>query len=314
MTRLADSLDESVKCLWVYGANPMGSTSDQNRIRQRLLRDDLFTVVMEQFPTDTVDYADIVLPATMQTEHLDLHQGYGHMYLMWNEPAVAPAGEALSTTETFRRLAVRMGLTDPALHATDLEIATELLAGTPTIQLDELRKRGWARLDVAEPFVPFTGGFPTPSGQLEFVSDLAEKAGLSRVATYVPSLSARSRKDGRPDVDHPRLPHLPQHDLRQQPRAAPGAPRARPWSSTPRTPSAGAWSRGRGSGSPTSSARSRGSSRSPTRSAGAWPPRRRATGPSSAAAPTPTRWSRKRDADLGQGPVYHDNLVEITPA
>ena len=88
----------------------MGSTSDQNRVRERLLREDLFTVVMEQFPTDTVDYADIVLPATMQIEHADLHAGYGHMYLMWNEPAVEPPGECLSTTETFRRLARHMGL------------------------------------------------------------------------------------------------------------------------------------------------------------------------------------------------------------
>ncbi|WP_214109964.1 molybdopterin-containing oxidoreductase family protein [Acrocarpospora catenulata] len=190
MTRLADQLDESVKCLWVYAANPMGSTPDQNRIRERLLREDLFTVVMEQFPTDTVDYADIVLPATMQIEHTDLHAGYGHMYLMWNEPAVPPPGECLSTTETFRRLARHLGLTEPSLYDSDLDLAEQLLAGTPTINLDQLRKDGWARLDVADPFVPFTEGFPTPSGKLEFVSAPAEADGLPRVATYVPSRTA----------------------------------------------------------------------------------------------------------------------------
>jgi anaerobic selenocysteine-containing dehydrogenase len=191
MTRLADGLDESVKCLWVYGANPLGSTSDQNRVREALRREDLFTVVMEQFPTDTVDYADIVLPATMQIEHMDLHAGYGHMYLMWNEPAVEPPGECLSTTETFRRLARHMGLTEPSLYDTDLELAEQLLAPSG-ITLDEIRERGWARFHVADPFVPFTGGFPTPSGRLEFVSERAEAEGLPRVAGYVPSFTART--------------------------------------------------------------------------------------------------------------------------
>ena len=152
MTRLADELDESVKCLWVYAANPMGSTADQNRIREKLLREDLFTVVMEQFPTDTVDYADIVLPATMQIEHTDLHAGYGHMYLMWNEPAVEPPGECLSTAETFRRLARHMGLTEPSLYDSDLELAEQLLSsGHPSltgITVDRLRKEGWVRLNV----------------------------------------------------------------------------------------------------------------------------------------------------------------------
>ncbi|MFC6086342.1 molybdopterin-containing oxidoreductase family protein [Sphaerisporangium aureirubrum] len=175
MTRLAEGLEDTadpVKCLWVYAANPMGSTSDQNRVRRGLLREDLFTVVMEQFPTDTVDYADIVLPATMQFEHADLHAGYGHMYLMWNEPAVPPPGECLSTTETFRRVARRLGLTDPSLYDSDLEIARQLLSGghpsLAGITVERLRAEGWVRLSVPDPFVPFTDGFPTASGRLEF--------------------------------------------------------------------------------------------------------------------------------------------------
>ncbi|ADG90014.1 molybdopterin oxidoreductase [Thermobispora bispora] len=189
MTRLASSLDETVKCLWVYGANPVGSSPDQNRIRAALQREDLFTVVMEHFPTDTVDYADIVLPATMQIEHMDLHAGYGHMYLIWNEPAVEPPGECLSTTETFRRLARHMGLTEPCLYDSDLEIAEQLLS-TTGISLEELRKKGWARLDVPDPFLPFADGFPTPSGRLEFVSARAEADGQPRVPGYTPSLTA----------------------------------------------------------------------------------------------------------------------------
>ncbi|GGS96343.1 molybdopterin oxidoreductase [Planobispora rosea] len=185
MTRLATELDESVKCLWVYTANPVGSSPDQNRIRERLLREDLFTVVMEQFPTDTVDYADIVLPATMQIEHMDLHAGYGHMYLMWNEPAVEPPGECLSTTETFRRLAGHMGLTEPSLFDSDLELAEQLLSsGHPSldgITVDRLRKEGWVRLNVPQPFAPFAdGGFPTPSGRMR----------LPRGAAYVPPHTA----------------------------------------------------------------------------------------------------------------------------
>ncbi|SDI01635.1 Anaerobic selenocysteine-containing dehydrogenase [Sinosporangium album] len=204
MTRLADGLEDTenpVKCLWVYAANPMGSTSDQNRIRRGLLREDLFTVVMEQFPTDTADYADIVLPATMQIEHADLHTGYGHLYLTWNEPAVEPLGECLSTTETFRRLARHMGMTEPSLYDSDLELAEQLLSsGHPAlagITLDRLRKEGWVRLNHPRPFQPFADGFPTPSGKLEFASQQAESDGLDRVAGYVPSRSNRQDHDRR---------------------------------------------------------------------------------------------------------------------
>ncbi|MDH2429440.1 molybdopterin-dependent oxidoreductase [Sphaerisporangium sp. TRM90804] len=202
MTRLAEGLEDTlapVKCLWVYAANPMASTSDQNRIRRGLMRDDLFTVVMEQFPTDTVDYADIVLPATMQTEHTDLHSGYGHLYLMWNEPAVAPPGECLSTTETFRRLALRLGLTEPSLYDSDLQLAEQMLSGghpfLEGITVERLRAEGWARLNVPEPFLPYAEGFPTASGRLEFAPEgqayvapfTAEPAGPYRLAMITPA-------------------------------------------------------------------------------------------------------------------------------
>ncbi|MEO3801932.1 molybdopterin oxidoreductase family protein [Nonomuraea sp. B1E8] len=171
MTKLASQLHD-VKCLWVYAANPAGSSPDANAIRRQLAREDLFTVVMEQFPTDTVDYADIVLPATMQTEHMDLHAGYGHLYLLWNEPAVPPPGECLSTTETFRRLARHMGMTEPSLYDSDLELAEQLLSsGHPSLEgitLDRIRKEGWVRMNYPKPFAPFADGFPTPSGRLRF--------------------------------------------------------------------------------------------------------------------------------------------------
>src|SRR5581483_8538856 len=131
MTRLGEGLleaDPPVHALFVIAANPVASTPHQSKVRAGLAREDLFTVVLEQFPTDTVDYADIVLPATMQHEHLDVHHGYGHLYLGWNEPAVAPPGECASTTETFRRLARAMGLTEPALYDGDEELAEQLLS------------------------------------------------------------------------------------------------------------------------------------------------------------------------------------------
>ncbi|TDB99194.1 molybdopterin oxidoreductase family protein [Nonomuraea longispora] len=171
MTKLASQLDD-VKCLWVYAANPAGSSPDANAIKRQLAREDLFTVVMEQFSTDTVDYADIVLPATMQTEHMDLHAGYGHLYLLWNEPAGPPPGECLSTTETFRRLARHMGMTEPSLYDSDVELAEQLLSsGHPSLEgisLDRLRKEGWVRMNYPRPFAPFADGFPTPSGRLRF--------------------------------------------------------------------------------------------------------------------------------------------------
>ena len=134
MTRLGDVLldaDPPVHALVVYGANPLASNPDTGKVRRALAREDLFTVVIEQVPTDTVDYADIVLPSTMQTEHTDVHDGYGHMYLAWNEPAVEPPGECLPHTEIFRRLARAMGLEEPALYDDDLTLARTLVESRP---------------------------------------------------------------------------------------------------------------------------------------------------------------------------------------
>ncbi|MGI8331469.1 molybdopterin-containing oxidoreductase family protein [Actinomadura scrupuli] len=194
MTRLGEGLlettDPPVRALFVIAANPAASTPHQSKVRRGLAREDLFTVVLEQFPTDTADYADIVLPATMQHEHMDLHQGYGHLYLAWNEPAVAPPGECLPTTETFRRLARRMGLTEPALYDSDERLAEQALAGGHSslegITLERLRKEGFARLSVPRPFLPYATRFRTPSGRLEFWSERAGRAGHDPLPGYVP--------------------------------------------------------------------------------------------------------------------------------
>ncbi|MFB4294937.1 molybdopterin-dependent oxidoreductase [Nonomuraea sp. ATR24] len=312
MTRLASELadPDSVKCLWVYGANPVGSTSDSNRIRRGLMRDDLFTVVMEQFPTDTVDYADIVLPATMQTEHMDLHAGYGHLYLLWNEPASPPPGECLSTTETFRRLAAHMGMTEPSLFDTDLELAENLLSSGHSslegITVDRLRKEGWVRMNYPDPFTPHADGFPTRSGRLRFPPP--GKA-------YVPSLSARTAGRGPyPLTLITPAPHTflnttfgNNPELRR--RAKEPVVLVNPADARARRLSDGQRVRVHNAGGgfladvEISDRVAPGVVASPK---GRWPK----LSPGGA---NPNTVVAERDADLGRGAVYHDNLVELSP-
>ena len=150
--------------------------------------------MIEQFPTDTVDYADIVLPATMQTEHLDVHDGYGHMYLALNEPAVEPPGECLPHTEIFRRLARAMGLEEPALYDDDLALARTLVeSGRPDARRRHRRAAaprglGAARAPASARAVPV--GFPTPSGKLELYSERAAADGHDPLPGYTPPAEA----------------------------------------------------------------------------------------------------------------------------
>ena len=198
MTQLGEALltahDPPVKALFIYASNPLASVPQQTKIRRGLARTDLFTVVVEHFPTDTAGYADIVLPATMQFEHADLLIAYGHLYVLWNQPAVAPPGECLPTTEIFRRLARAMRLDIPCLYDSDEEIARQVLAsGHPSLEgitLEALKERGWMRLNYPDPFIPFADGFPTPSGKLEFVSERMAEAGLEPLAGYTPPYEA----------------------------------------------------------------------------------------------------------------------------
>jgi anaerobic selenocysteine-containing dehydrogenase len=201
MTRLGEGLldvsDPPVKALFIYASNPLASVPHQSKVRRGLGRPDLFTVVVEHFRTDTVEYADIVLPATMQLEQADLQISYGHLYISWNEPAVPPPGECLPSAEIFRRLARRMGLDAPCLYDSDDDLARQALGsghpGLRGITLERLKERGWMRLDYPRPFVPFADGFPTQSGKLEFVSERMAKAGLDPLAGYTPPYEAAQR-------------------------------------------------------------------------------------------------------------------------
>jgi anaerobic selenocysteine-containing dehydrogenase len=180
-----------VKALFVYNSNPAAVAPEQERVREGLAREDLFTVVHDLFPTDTVDFADIVLPATTTLEHYDIHKAYGHLYVSLSRPAIAPLGEALPNTEMFRRLADRLGLDHECLRESDEEMARRAfdwshprMAG---ITFERLEREGSIRLSVPAPFAPFAeGGFPTPSGKCELVSSRLAAEGLDPVAGYVP--------------------------------------------------------------------------------------------------------------------------------
>ncbi|HXJ44453.1 MAG TPA: molybdopterin-dependent oxidoreductase [Bryobacteraceae bacterium] len=168
------SLDSPpVKALVVYNSNPAAIAPDQNTVRRGLRRDDLFTVVLEQFQTDTADFADILLPATTFLEHTDLYYAYGHYYLQLARPALAAPGEALPNTEVFRRLSARMGFTEPCFQDSDDDMIRTLLSGghpfIEGITLERLDAQHSVRLNLAEPYLPFAnGGFGTPSGKCDF--------------------------------------------------------------------------------------------------------------------------------------------------
>lgn len=195
MSLLGDLLtkrdDPPVRALYVYNSNPAAVAPDQSRVLEGLRREDLFTVVHEQFMTDTCDYADIILPATTQLEHFDLHKAYGHLYLVINERAIEPVGNARSNADVFRELAALMGFDEECFRDSDEEIARQAISTThPALQgitLENLRERGWMRLNVEETFAPFAAGnFPTPTGKCELVSARLEAEGFTAAPDFIP--------------------------------------------------------------------------------------------------------------------------------
>lgn len=173
-------LDPPIKSLFVYNSNPLVVAPDQQRLRQGLMREDLFTVVSEHFITDTARYADIVLPAATQVEQDDLIVSWGHLYLTMNNKAIEPVGESVSNTELFRRLARTMEFADPFFYRDDEQLLRDTMDWShPAMQgitLERLRADGYARLNLPPPdqFAPHAeGNFPTPSGKVELKSSLA---------------------------------------------------------------------------------------------------------------------------------------------
>lgn len=165
------SLDQPlVKALVVYNSNPAAIAPNQNLVRRGLLREDLFTVVLEQFQTDTADFADIVLPVTTFLEHTDLYLAYGHYYVQMARPALAAPGQTKSNVEIFRLLARRMGFDDACFRdSEDDMIRATLGSGHPYLKgitLERLEREHWIRLNLPQPFLPFAeGGIGPPAGK-----------------------------------------------------------------------------------------------------------------------------------------------------
>lgn len=189
MTRLAEALleenDPPVKALVVYNSNPGAVAPDMNRVHAGLRRDDLFTVVLEQFQTDTADFADIVLPATTQLEHFDVHNSYGHLYVQANPSSIPPLAEAKPNTEIFRLLAAEMGLERELFAASDEELANESLKPFALTAAD--LSNGPVRLNLPNDWAPFAkGGFGTPDGKCHLWSESEKQADRDPLPYYIP--------------------------------------------------------------------------------------------------------------------------------
>ena len=188
----SEAMAPPIHALIVYNSNPAVIAPNLNRVRAGLAREDLFTVVHEQFLTDTARYADYVFPATTQVEHLDLLWSWGHTYVTLNRPAVAPLGEAVPNTEFFRRLAAALDLQEPDLYESDASIVrTALDSDHPYlagVTFERLWEHGWAPLNLPSDWRPFAdGGFPTPSGTCEFYAEHLEALGLDPLPTFEPA-------------------------------------------------------------------------------------------------------------------------------
>jgi anaerobic selenocysteine-containing dehydrogenase len=181
-----------IGALIVYNSNPVAVAPDSTRVTQGFAREDLFTVVLEHFQTDTADYADILLPATTQLEHLDVIKPYGHYYIMANNPAIAPLGEAKPNSEIFRMLAKAMGFTEPCFRDSDEAIAQAAVA--KDWDFNAVRAAGWKRVGAPKEAARFAhGGFDTPSGKVEFFSERAAGLGLDPLPDYIaPNEDTRS--------------------------------------------------------------------------------------------------------------------------
>jgi anaerobic selenocysteine-containing dehydrogenase len=200
MNRLGAALlgevdDPPIKSLFVYGSNPAAIAPNAGQVAAGMKREDLFTVVHELFMTDTADLADIVLPATSQLEHADLHKPYGHTVLAYNAQAIPPLGECKSNWDVMRLLAAEMGFAEPWLRQEADEVIEEVLAAT-AVSHPALQDITLARLKaeksiplLVEPDAPFANGrFPTPSGKVELFSQTMADMGLPPLPEFVPAL------------------------------------------------------------------------------------------------------------------------------
>ncbi len=207
MNRLGAALtgevhDPPIMALYVFNANPVTSTPNTAKVIQGMQREDLFTVVHDLFLTDTAQYADLILPATSQLEHADLHRAYGQVTLQYNAPALEPPGECKNNWAVMRLLAAGMGYTDAWLQQDDETVLREILDVTRTqgdaftrsvlagITLERLKAEGSVGLNLPADFVPFrdpatgTPRFFTDDGRIKLRCDALISSGLDPVPEY----------------------------------------------------------------------------------------------------------------------------------
>jgi len=173
-----------IEALIVYNSNPVAVAPESGKVVQGFAREDLFTVVLEHFQTDTADYADFILPATTQLEHWDVHSTYGHTDALLNRPAIAPLGQTKPNTQIFRELAAHMGFTESCFLDSDETLCRAVYGDK--VDFQELLDKGFSTLKL--PDAPFAeGAFPTPSGRCEFFSKRLAALGLDGLPNHVPN-------------------------------------------------------------------------------------------------------------------------------
>jgi anaerobic selenocysteine-containing dehydrogenase len=185
----------AIKALVVYNSNPVAVAPDSGKVVEGFAREDLFTVVLEHFKTDTADYADYILPATTQLEHWDIHTTYGHTDVLLNRPAIAPVGQSRTNTDIFRGLAREMGLTDACFEESDESMCRKAMGAA--IDFDTLLGQGFCSLPL--PDAPFANGsFATASGKCEFLSAYLERETGDGLPQHLPNYEVAKPLDSFP--------------------------------------------------------------------------------------------------------------------
>jgi len=180
----------AIEALIVYNSNPVAVAPQSGKVTEGFAREDLFTVVLEHFQTDTADFADYILPATTQLEHWEVHLSYGHTDVLLNRPAIAPLGQAKPNTQIFRELAQHMGYNEPCFKDDDETLCRS--AYGDGVKFDELLINGFTSLPIPE--APFAnGGFSTPSGKCEFFSQRLVDLGQDGLPDYLPNYETPGR-------------------------------------------------------------------------------------------------------------------------
>jgi anaerobic selenocysteine-containing dehydrogenase len=162
-----------VTAMIVQNTNPASVAPEQTKVKQGLMRDDLFVCVHEQFMTETAMLADIVVPATMFLEHDDIYQGGGHNHIMLGRKLVEPPGECRSNHQVIADLAKRVGASHRGFDMTALEIVEQTLKDSGRPDLQAFVEAPW--IDVQQPFedAHFLNGFAFPDGKFRFKPDWA---------------------------------------------------------------------------------------------------------------------------------------------